>query len=114
MIRIVTLEAGAPECPIHISLSLLNFDSHYQPYKAISYVWGESKDRKNIICEGKCLSVTKSLYEALHVFRNAHKSRRLWADGICINQSDKDDRSHQVQLMSLVYSRASKVLIWLG
>jgi hypothetical protein len=38
----------------------------------------------------------------------------LRADGICINQSDKVEKSHQVLLMSRIYSCGSNVVIWLG
>ncbi|KAF2433898.1 hypothetical protein EJ08DRAFT_582828, partial [Tothia fuscella] len=39
---------------------------------------------------------------------------RLWIDQICINQSDPNERSHQVQMVSRIYSQASQVLVWLG
>lgn len=43
------------------------------------------------------------------------KSRRrvLWVDALCINQSDEQERSHQIALMADIYRKASKVLIWL-
>jgi hypothetical protein len=38
----------------------------------------------------------------------------LWIDQLCINQSDMNERSSQVQLMSSIYSTARIVLVWLG
>lgn len=38
----------------------------------------------------------------------------LWIDALCINQDDLQERSHQVQMMKQIYSRASSVLVWLG
>jgi hypothetical protein len=38
----------------------------------------------------------------------------LWADAICINQNDFDERSEQVKLMANIYSTAYRTLIWLG
>ncbi|KAF2239752.1 hypothetical protein EV356DRAFT_109915 [Viridothelium virens] len=38
----------------------------------------------------------------------------LWADAICINQDDLDERSHQVSMMGLIYSKAKGVIAWLG
>ncbi len=38
----------------------------------------------------------------------------LWVDAICINQSDPDERGHQVRLMDRIYSEADCVSIWLG
>jgi len=40
--------------------------------------------------------------------------RVVWADAICINQEDAKEKSEQVKLMGLIYSRASQVIIWLG
>jgi hypothetical protein len=38
----------------------------------------------------------------------------LWADAICINQDEVEDRNNQVSNMRLVYRKAEKVEIWLG
>ncbi|KAM6513796.1 hypothetical protein FALCPG4_015009 [Fusarium falciforme] len=38
----------------------------------------------------------------------------LWIDALCINQNDERERSQQVSMMDEIYSRASRVLIWLG
>jgi hypothetical protein len=41
-------------------------------------------------------------------------SKMVWADAICINQEDVIERNHQVQLMKEIYTKASKVVVWLG
>lgn len=41
-------------------------------------------------------------------------SRTLWADALCINQKDDDERAAQVKLMGLIYFKAQRVRIWLG
>jgi hypothetical protein len=38
----------------------------------------------------------------------------LWADAICIDQRNLEERKRQVGLMDYIYTRASTVLIWLG
>jgi hypothetical protein len=38
----------------------------------------------------------------------------FWIDALCINQKSNKERGHQVQLMGDIYSRASKVVVWLG
>jgi hypothetical protein len=38
----------------------------------------------------------------------------LWADAICIDQGNLEERKRQVGLMDYIYTRASTVLIWLG
>ncbi|PYI09618.1 HET-domain-containing protein [Aspergillus sclerotiicarbonarius CBS 121057] len=38
----------------------------------------------------------------------------LWVDALCINQDDLIERKEQVNLMSRIYTKATKVLVWLG
>jgi len=38
----------------------------------------------------------------------------LWVDAVCINQDDTDESNKQVAIMSFIYSRAQKVIAWLG
>jgi hypothetical protein len=40
--------------------------------------------------------------------------RTIWVDAICIDQSNPDERSQQVQLMGQIYRNAQRVLVWLG
>jgi hypothetical protein len=41
-------------------------------------------------------------------------SFRIWADALCIDQSNTQERGEQVQLMSKIYTMTSLVLGWLG
>ena len=83
-------------------------------YEAISYVWGDPTAKIGIRCSGQSLGITKSLHTALKHLRLQDRERMLWADAICINQGDVDERSSQVTIMKEIYSRAQCVLIWLG
>jgi hypothetical protein len=38
----------------------------------------------------------------------------LWVDAISIDQSDTQERMHQVRIMSRIFGGASKVVLWLG
>ena len=38
----------------------------------------------------------------------------LWVDDICINQIDMSERNAQIAMMSFIYTRAQKVVAWLG
>ncbi|KAK3353925.1 heterokaryon incompatibility protein-domain-containing protein [Lasiosphaeria hispida] len=38
----------------------------------------------------------------------------LWADAICIDQSNDGERTHQVQLMGAIYRAAKRPVVWLG
>jgi hypothetical protein len=38
----------------------------------------------------------------------------IWVDGICINQTDFDERAGQVALMPKIYARCKGMIVWLG
>ena len=38
----------------------------------------------------------------------------FWIDAICIDQGSRSERTHQVAQMSMIYSRAYRVITWLG
>ncbi|KAF4486978.1 Heterokaryon incompatibility protein 6, OR allele [Colletotrichum fructicola Nara gc5] len=84
-------------------------------YYAISYVWGTNVKSKVILCNDKTTYITPNLFEALHQIRD-HVGQQivLWADSLCINQDDEEEKSHQVALMGQIHARASRVLIHLG
>ena len=83
-------------------------------YEAVSYVWGSEDDKAKILCGGSALLVPRNLIAALRRFRQSTTPRLLWADSICINQADIQEKNHQVRIMGRVYAGAAKVLIWLG
>lgn len=82
-------------------------------YDALSYCWGNPSDQKTIYISGNQLRVTVNLARALRELR-AKGIRRIWADAICINQDDLEERSQQVLNMSAIYRSASQVIAWLG
>ncbi|KAM5350088.1 hypothetical protein ACJ41O_006593 [Fusarium nematophilum] len=51
---------------------------------------------------------------ALRHLRLSNKRRILWADAVCIDQTDLVERARQVQYMRLVYKCAARVIVWLG
>ena len=106
------------KCSLEISEPFGNPDpsnpSTRLSYEAISYVWGDATEKAQIICNGKVLQITASLATALRRVRLANRIRVLWADGVCINQQDLEERAYQVSLMAAIYSQAQQVLCWLG
>jgi Heterokaryon incompatibility protein (HET) len=112
-IRLIELLAGAFTDEIRCELFVVKL-SQAPPFEAISYVWGDPNDRKDITCSAQRLRITTNLFGALQRFRNQTRSRILWADAICINQGDLNERARQVRIMGNIYSQATTVLIWLG
>ncbi|KAI1088697.1 heterokaryon incompatibility protein-domain-containing protein [Rostrohypoxylon terebratum] len=91
---------------------------HEIRYEALSWCWGNEPEDYAIIIEedGKYYkrTIKKGLALALKYLRYTNESRTIWIDSICINQKDDNERNHQVQMMSRIYTRAKQVCIWLG
>lgn len=82
-------------------------------FVALSYNWGDLKDQTTLLVDGKKLSITRSLQVALeHLFRA--KVYWIWADAICINQKDLEEKASQIQRLSTIFRAADKVVAWLG
>ncbi|EFQ25166.1 heterokaryon incompatibility protein [Colletotrichum graminicola] len=112
-IRILALQGGCGDSPIHVRLREANVDS-LPSFAALSYVWGDPSQQQQIRVSGHEVFVTKNLFDALRHFRLPDQELMLWADALCINQGDLEERADQVQLMREIYSRAATVLVWLG
>ncbi|KAH8771494.1 heterokaryon incompatibility protein-domain-containing protein [Hyaloscypha finlandica] len=112
-IRLLTLMPGSGNDSIEGSLSTESLQSG-PIYEALSYVWGSADNKPNLIIDGVTFAVTQNLHAALKRLRQQHQSRLLWVDAICINQDDTSEKSFQVAMMSEIYSKTIKGLLWLG
>jgi hypothetical protein len=112
--RLIQLKP-APEkaFPLAASITELRLDNS-PPFDAISYAWGDASTPECLWTSVGLLKITTSLATALRHFRLQDRPRWLWADAVCINQTDNDEKGHQVAQMSRIYRAASKVLAWLG
>jgi Heterokaryon incompatibility protein (HET) len=99
-------------------------DVHGQNFETLSYTWGKrARDVPIFIlpdplpANGKintALSVTPQLYAALRRLRYQDTSRFLWIDQICIDQTNGEEKGHQVLLMGQIYAFSTRTIIWLG
>lgn len=112
-IRVLELAPGEAADGLTGELKVVSLDTNVC-YDAISYVWGSNVLPSTIELPSGRLQITMSVDRALRRFRDWTEKRRLWADSICINQTDDDEKSRQVALMGDIYRQASKVLIWVG
>jgi hypothetical protein len=83
-------------------------------YEALSYTWGDSEKSCSIFINKQKLGVTKNLYAALLRLQDRSLGRILWVDAVCINQNNSEEQGQQVQLMAKIYSKAHRVIVWLG
>jgi hypothetical protein len=113
-IRLLELLPGTQNDLIECKLLTTTLHDH-QRFEALSYTWGKSQDpQMSVAVDGIQLPVSQNLFDALLHLRNNNKSRTLWIDAICINQTDVQEKTHQVQLMAKIFSSANRVLVWLG
>jgi hypothetical protein len=89
---------------------------HDNDYYAISYAWGPAVFNHSLRLTGSDLElqITESLHSALRRFSREDSIIRVWADAICINQADVQERNQQVNIMACIYRTARRVLVWLG
>ncbi|TGO30769.1 hypothetical protein BPAE_0003g00530 [Botrytis paeoniae] len=113
-IRLLGIIATDPSivCKTRI-VSLLEFPT----FVALSYQWSNPAMTEEITVNNTTLFATKSLVDALKYvpmhWQNMKKISEgsvrpllLWADAICINQRDTEEKNHQVPLMKKIYSSA--------
>ena len=112
-IRLLQLSRGERDDPLQCHLFEVRLDD-WPLYEAVSYTWGDPSDKSVLDCNSKTISVPRNLVEGLRMLRRTDRLRILWADAVCINQKDMEERGSQVGLMARIFSEASRVLVWLG
>ncbi|KAI0847110.1 heterokaryon incompatibility protein-domain-containing protein [Daldinia vernicosa] len=123
--RLLSLLPGNdPADPIRCQLQVhsLTEDGQIPQYTALSYVWGDPSFDIHVECDGGILPVNRGCFHALRSLRDSLRDLRqcpaftpyFWVDAICINQSDKREKSAQVKLMGDIYRSAETVLCFIG
>ena len=102
-----------------LDFQLLNFQRQYlPPYTAVSYTWGSEKPTEIIYLNGCVFNVTPNLWSCLYYLSldliRHQDLGYLWADAICIDQSNNVERNAQVRRMDATYRDAACVSVWLG
>lgn len=115
-IRRLILEPGEGTAPLLGRLETIELRraADLFPFTAISYAWGSGNKDQIITVNGKRFEITTGLRDSLWQARDAHRAVALWADGICINQDDEEEKSRQVALMGPIYETSRCTLISLG
>ncbi|RYP22770.1 hypothetical protein DL765_001479 [Monosporascus sp. GIB2] len=112
-IRLLRLAKPPGADGLHLSLTRCSLNQA-PPYMAVSYCWGDAKQKTEITCNKQTLTITASLDYALKRVFNWKPNLVLWVDGICINQEDMSERASQVKSMGEIYSRARSTVAYLG
>lgn len=118
-IRVLVLKAGQPDDPLRCELKHVNLQQG-PIYEAVSYTWADEKGDDTICRKIQCghgdqfLGITKNCEAALLRLRKRDADRRLWVDAVCIDQSNVEERNHQVKNMIVIFRSALRVLVFLG
>jgi hypothetical protein len=83
LIRLIELLPGVWNDKIKIRLIVSELQQA-PDYDAISYVWGDTKDRVPITCNGREMNVTVNLNAAFKRVRWTDRSRIVWADAVLL------------------------------
>jgi Heterokaryon incompatibility protein (HET) len=114
-VRLLRLHAGAPW--ERLDCDIIQCPKEELPrYQAISYTWGQRTQSHLVWINNQPLRIPANAHEVLHRLRKRKKSRCLWIDSICIDQSQDGDgeKPQQLDMMGYIYSKATTVLVWLG
>ena len=104
---------GAPESELRLQISEINLD-HTHPYHAISYTWGDDLATTTIHIDDEPFEIRHNLFGFLRQLRAQSYSSKLWVDAISIRQDDLVEKSQQVGMIGDIFSRADRVLVWVG
>ncbi|KAK1777873.1 heterokaryon incompatibility protein-domain-containing protein [Copromyces sp. CBS 386.78] len=85
----------------------------------------QNEEERNVVVnptmllDGHTVLIGENLYNGLKSIRHlkseiCDSNLWLWVDALCINQSDVQEKGHQVRLMRQIYEAAEMVLVWLG
>lgn len=85
--RLLYLLPGASGSPLACRLETFRLETALS-YEAMSYAWGDSDRNCHIMIDGIWVSILPNLHAALRRVRHATQERLLWADFICIDQSN--------------------------
>jgi hypothetical protein len=85
-------------------------------FYALSYTLGSPSTTESILCNGREMQIATNLHEAIQSLYSPLLSLNLpvWIDAISINQTDDEEKGHQVHRMGDVYRGVCKVIVWFG
>lgn len=111
-IRLIHMAPGVP----HEPMALFMFKAlPNDAYQALYYAWGDPRVTLPITLNDCPFKITANLHSFLRQLRHrAQPAGPFWADAICVNQKDHEDKSVQVAMMDKIYSSASKAIVWLA
>lgn len=112
-IRLVRI-VSAGESTGDISLELRHAFIDEISFAALSYVWGDVKNPIGVSINGSSCMIGHNLFTALRQLFDNGFHGWLWIDALCKQQSDQEEKTHQVGQMRTIFRHAERVFSWLG
>jgi hypothetical protein len=87
-----------------VELIAVSFKRFKNSYTTLSYYAGDPTNTRSLLVNGTKFNAFATLWESIHQAwwywsaSGRDEVQYLWADQICINQSDSQERSHQVNI----------------
>ncbi|KAK4493624.1 hypothetical protein PRZ48_014342 [Zasmidium cellare] len=116
-IRLLRVHPGSPydnDDTVQCDMFVADLQDPELEYDALSYCWGDPNPQQTILVHNREVEIGPSLESALRHLRYPDCELIIWADALCIDQSNTAEKNHQVGQMGLVYSGAQTVHVWLG
>jgi len=115
-IRLLRIESDGGSI-IACQLECFLLDEPYCPkFTALSYRWGSPRETQLIELQGLEFQIRSNLAAFLRETKRQGSEWKdlYWIDALCIDQSNVNEKNHQVDLMAWIYYKAEKVVVWLG
>jgi hypothetical protein len=116
-IRLVRILSARPNGVMCCETCVSPLDAPQQ-YTAVSYAWGSQLKHHPVILDGRQHLVTENLWRFLNhavaLDSNFSGSGWLWIDALSIDQRTPRERAYQVGIMSSIFWKAKRVVVWLG
>ncbi|KAK3353879.1 heterokaryon incompatibility protein-domain-containing protein [Lasiosphaeria hispida] len=101
--------------PIRLRCDLVEYDlDTAPPFDAISYRWGSGERTHTVKIGQRGLAIPESAFGIIRQRTSTFRTRRLWIDAVCVDQSSDADKSQQVGMMRDIYDKATRTIVWLG
>jgi hypothetical protein len=87
------------------------------PFTAFSYVEDDEQNPIYVTVNNQSLPITKNLYDTLSTFYDetgSNTDEYIWAEGLCIDQQNENEKADQVGLISNIFRQAAIVYAFLG
>ena len=116
--------AGSPTT-FAVSINTVSIDKVSRHYLALSYVWGDSQLTECILSDDQPKGITFNLYRALWTISCSVTQKKcdpwkkgkaiyLWADGLCINQDDLNEKASHIKLRREIFAKSKGVIAYLS